>query len=240
MPTFIIDPIKFLSGVDQGAADCIGHLIDVLDLSGKKLLSVGASFGAEEWHFVRADCSLEMVDNDPALLPALERCRAEKGIAYHVADGSTVSARGFDVLYVSGLTADDEYRQGWPQHPPLLPWIAQMAGELNAGGIFVQQVYHCGVDHEKHVRFIPDYAEQLRKVGIDHLRCYCYSNAPGVKLFVGRKGMPLPDRHIDRFHWRGGRNPVRLIYDSAAQLIAFGSQRRWWQGRTPWNSVASR
>jgi hypothetical protein len=192
------------------------QLIQWLKINNKRVLSVGAGFGHEEYWFHNNDCSLTMVDLDSSheiesYLVSLPEYYGTDCLTYHI-EGieqfvRVPPSKPFDVCYLSSLAPEElrrndilkgqnvglrrlKYRLGIPVWPktekPYSEFIEKLARFLANGGLFVAQFYATIARVEP--RFISASARQLRTVGVELLDLYCYTKWPNVSLTIGYKG----------------------------------------------------
>jgi len=215
--------------------EAVRQLVERYGLREMHILGIGSGASQEEfWLWKLGANRLTIVDIDEhGQIEPILKTLPRGDLAFHVGDAleyfASPSAVHFDVIYVSGLTPDEErrfeilwgkkppsplrrmlYRLGahsWPRDAdPFHPILMDAAKLLNKGGFLIVQSIGFGIDALRNPYFLPAIERQLSAHKIELLEVYRWQNSGGVNLYVGRAkgGSPLTfGAPIRFFHGRG-------------------------------------
>lgn len=193
------------------------QLIKRYGLQKKTVLSVGASFGYQEYCFYENGCALTLCDMDEGstIEPRLKTLKAGD-LAYALGDVRELDAGKFDAVFFSGFTPNElrNRHQGklqrflgkpiWHDAPFHDIVIDAVDKSLAKDGLFIFQSYASDVDASK-PEYVSAVKRQLAPLGIGLVDLYYYETRPHVHLIIAARGKApeLQSGEITAFHGRG-------------------------------------
>jgi hypothetical protein len=186
------------------------ELIARYGLAGKKILSIGAGEGHEEYWFTQAGCVVTLNDIVSHTQPYLRSARKGQD-RYVVADAREFLSKTdelFDAIYVSSFSPDEERRDQiqeefklcrseheryhqvtWPLGPePYHPVLVAAFSRLRSGGLSIFQHYRGGVSLESNPHYIGAVTKQFQRCGVHVLELHHFRASSQNLLLTARKG----------------------------------------------------
>lgn len=192
----------------------IGQLICRYNLNNKKILSLGAGAGFEEYWMANAGCELTLVDISPEIetyVASLPLEAEAPTLTYVFADAgvyvSSLPEPEFDILYVSSFHPDELRREQiqaefcktrtaeqarlyvtWPAATnPYHESIVKAFTTVKEGGLIILQHYRGGAYLSHNAHYLRDMANQLHGRGAILLEVFCFRRSPAHALVVACK-----------------------------------------------------
>lgn len=209
----------------------MSQLVRRYNLQGKSMLSVGTSFGIQEYCLYEHGCSLVLCDIDEGhgIEPYLQKlpAAAENYLTFVLGDARELDLQNkLDAVFFSGFTPNElrnakiygasnrvnrKLLRGWPtQEKPFDDTVIAITDRVvKDGGLLIYQSYGSGVDaRDRH--YVQGIRNQLGEIGMQVAAVYYFDSYPSVHLVMAVRGDALEylkqvekNPEITMFHGRG-------------------------------------